>query len=257
MVSISGSCESLRRGRARRDSRKLVRRHRLTQAGTCALRDLPVLLARPAQTPAARAALLVGELRGDHPPLIVGQLTQRAAQRTQLLARQHQRLDRGACVDQLDLLVGVTRQRGRVLHGGLDRAASAERPSAIAYTREKTQLESVGGVLAANERTTASHACDELERRLAVTVFEIVTSQPVTVNAQQQLAARLRDDRDVIRHIPRTCSWRRRGFAVGDSFLLPTAGRHMSMSLRTPPTPPSDFRGPVHGAAPIGLLGYA
>ena len=96
---------------------------------------------------------------------------------------------------------------------------------------------------ATGERAAAPCTDQDLQRRLAVAVLEILTAEPVTVNGEQSLAARAGYERNRLGGIERaercrttlSCGVREGAFGA----LL--SGRHESMSVQVASTPPSRF----------------
>lgn len=125
----------------------------------------------------------------------------------------------------------------------LHRAAPAKRTAAIANPRDKSELERVGDVGSAREPSAASRAGEHLEGRLAVAVFEVLASKPVTVDAEQCATTGTGDQRNRLFHVERsqpaslahTCG----GLQLACTALL--SGRHASMSREMARTPPSQF----------------
>ena len=170
----------------------------VSQSCSCSLRELAETLVRPAAL-SADPALIAGELRREREPLIARELSRASLDRTQLLAYEHARLDIGGEINDLCTGLAVVRiERRGVLQRRLHRAATAERTAAIVDPREQLQLERMGNVPAARERASGVRVSDQLQRRLAEAVLEILTAKSVAVGAQQQLAPSARDERDFV-----------------------------------------------------------
>ena len=112
----------------------------------------------------------------------------------QVLARDRQPLGLIARIRQLQP-IALGSERHGALDRRRDRAAAGDRPAPVEDPREKTLLEGIGDVQAARERPPAPGEHDQLERRLAVAVLEILPAQTVAVDAQQDIALRGRDQR--------------------------------------------------------------
>jgi membrane protein len=152
----------------------------------------------------------------------------------------------------IDGLPATILERDRRGDRRLDRAASAQRATSVMYAREKTQLERVGDVSTARERAIAIRALDQLEGRLAIAVLQILADEPVTMGAQQQLASRSSNQGNRFDRVPSgtLSEAANRGEPAGPanegrartrSFGTLSSGRHVSMSMRVAPTPPSQF----------------
>jgi len=98
--------------------------------------------------------------------------------------------------------------------------------------RQKPLLDYVCQVVATDESSTSARVRDKLERRLAVSILEILGAQPEAVRAQQQIASGASDKRHLLR-------WVRAPARARASCLLLVSGRHMWMSTPTIPRPPS------------------
>lgn len=124
-----------------------------SQLGARPLRDLPVLLERPAMTGAELARFHVEEhLAAEHELLVAAEVGDHLAQSRDLGPCQHLSLDGGGAV--LELLAAVGRRVNR--HGaserGLDRAATADRTPAVIDPALEAQLQSVFDVNLVLER---------------------------------------------------------------------------------------------------------
>ena len=62
--------------------------------------------------------------------------------------------------------------------------------------REEALLEGVRDVRSAGEGPASTGVCDQLERRLAVAVLEVLRPQSIAMDPQQDLALGARDLRD-------------------------------------------------------------
>ncbi len=109
--------------------------------------------------------------------------------------------------------------------------------------REKFLLEGIGGVSWTEKSPTTSGAGQQLEGRLAVTVFEILAPEPVTVGREQQLTARKGHERDHIGGIEWTEPSRLANSSCAShwSFTALLSGRHVSMSVQVARRPPSQL----------------
>jgi len=184
----------------------------------------------------------VRQLRTDDEALICCQSPYRVSDAAKLLACDDECVHGRPRVGDLDSVIPTTGERGGILQRRLQRAASAERPPTVAHAGEEAQLDCVCDVPAIRERGPAACVRDELKGRLAVTVFEILPSQSMPVDAKQQLAPRARDDRDVLCRIMCRTGARARPSAAPSSFFRLTSGRHMKMSLSIACRPPSQLR---------------
>lgn len=129
-------------------------------------------------------------------------------------------------------------ERECLLEGTEQRTAPVDRPMAVAYARQKAQLNRICEVPAISERATPSRVCDELEASLAVTVFEILPTKSMAMHAKQQAALGTRDDRDLLGDIGLAQAWQTRRSSARCSFFLLTSGRHMTMSRDIACRPP-------------------
>lgn len=217
----------------------------LAQSQPSALADLAVLLVGPSGRAAELATADAGDLSCERKALIGGQLAREALQLAQLLAHEHDMFDGRALVDDVDAAREPRSERRRLLERGVDRASSAERSPAVAHARQKTQLDRVGDVGAARELPSALCVRDELERRLAEAVLEILVAKSKPMRAQEQLATCARDLGDLVgdaraARVPRT---RLRRACRCSCFVRPS-GRHMWMSSSRFRTPPSQLPRP-------------
>ncbi len=96
---------------------------------------------------------------------------------------------------------------------------------------------------AACEPSPTSRAGEYLKGRLAVAVFEVLASEPATVDAEQDATTRMGDQRNRLFGIegpqPTRLAHRCQGLPMGCTALL--SGRHASMSVEMARTPPSQF----------------
>jgi hypothetical protein len=98
------------------------------------------------------------------------------------------------------VLVIVVAQRG--LCHGRDRAAAAQRPTAISDARKETLLKRIGDVRLALERSRArARAQVKFESGLAEAVLEVLEAEAVAVHAQEDLAIGGRHVRDYLGRI--------------------------------------------------------
>lgn len=237
---ISGPCLYFRRPLRGRDI-GLVERHQRSQPGTRALGHLAVLLARPAEAPAEIRATAVRELMGQDQPLIGAQRSGVQLHATQIVAQHDLSLDPRAAIDDRYLILIAERDRG--LQRRLHRTASCDRPPAVAHARFETQLERVCDVQPACVRGSLASMGQELERRHAVAVLQILAPQPVAMGPQQHLALGARHERDVLDRIVGARA--RQGAQAGAPFLRLGLGssRHMGMSRPVASRPPHQFAG--------------
>jgi hypothetical protein len=219
-----------------------VRCEQLAQSRPPALADLAVLLARPAQLCAQGLGVDIRQLRTDNEALIPRESSRGVPDAAKVVACDDERLHGRPRVGDLDSAIAAIGERGGILQRRLQRAASAERPAAIAHAREEAQLDCVCDVQAICKRGTCAGAGNQLEGRLAVAVFEILQSQTMAVDAKQQLAPGARDDCDLLGRIGCAPGARSRRVATPSSCLQPASGRHMNMSLAIARSPPAHFR---------------
>jgi membrane protein len=183
------------------------------------------------------------QLAGEHEPLIAGELDRRFRDPPQIVTQQREPLDVGAHVGELDPIVLADGEPPRARARRLDRAAPAQRAAAVVDAREQSLLERVGDVGVARERAPASRPGEQLERGLAVAVFEVLARQPMPVSRQQAFAARARDERHRlggVEHREAVGLAERSAVRARGEFSLPS-GRHESMSLPVVRTPPSQY----------------
>jgi hypothetical protein len=167
------------------------------QSRTGALGHLAVLLCRPAVcTTELATAHVARELACEHEPLVSRELTRDLTDAPQVVAQQRESLDVGAGVGDIDSATIASREWEGGRDCRLDRATPAQRAATIMDTREEPLLESIGDVGVAGERFPAPSPCQQLQRRLAVAVFEILAPEAVAVGGEQQLAARAGDERN-------------------------------------------------------------
>ena len=105
------------------------------------------------------------------------------------MAQHRKVLDIGTGIDDLHVAAFAICDRKRLGQCRLDRAATAERTAPIVHPREQPLLESVCDVRTARKRLTVLRTGQQLERRLAVAVFEIIATQATTMDRQQHLPA--------------------------------------------------------------------
>ncbi len=112
----------------------------------------------------------------------------------------------------------------------------------VVNTREKFLLERVGDVGDVGESFSTSGTSQQLERRLAVAVLEVLVPEPPTVTGKQKLATRAGHERDGLarieqaKRVPGEPLW-----ACNKSFRALLSGRHASMSMQVARRPPSQF----------------
>ena len=201
-----------------------------------ALGDLAVLLLRPAVLATEfLATLTTHELALKHQALVRREPAREAIDQSEIVARQGQALDVGASVHQFETAFPRPEwQRGG--HGGFDRAASAQGATTVLDARGEALLQRIGDVGATGERAVALGSLEQLERGLAVTVLQVLPGEPVSMGRQQLLASCADDEGH------RLAGVRRRVSGEGsETFQALLSGRHVSMSVRVAPTPPSKF----------------
>jgi hypothetical protein len=189
-------------------------------------------------TELSHAHLPRAQLRSENEALVTGQRTRCATDAAHFLANDDGALDVGAPVDDRDAVITYDERRGR-LEGGLHRATPSQRSPAIADTRAKSQLDSVGEMTLVSEHPSGADVCDELHQRLAVRVLQVLRSQPVTVEVEQERAFGQRDPGDSVGRVSGPASaagtgpagWNRSG----------AFDRHTRMSIATPIRPPLNF----------------
>jgi membrane protein len=173
------------------------------------------------------------DLRDQHEALVGREPRRQARDLAQLQAVRDERGDLGAGVGELQPPLPRPTERQRRGERRLLRAAAAQRAAAVEHAREEALLEHVGEVPAGGVPLPAARGSEQLEHRLAVTVFEVLAVQPAAVGAQQGLAPGASDERHQLGGV---CGRR----AVGGW------GRHTGMSHRTAGGPPSRFRRGLH-----------
>jgi hypothetical protein len=148
-------------------------------------------------------ALDLADLSGQHEPLILGQLGGERDHAQQLIPQDHDLLELGAHVGDVEPRVSPVRlvEHCGALHQRLHRAAPAESSPAVADPRHESLLEGICDVQTAGEPATAARVRQQLEHGLAVAVFEILTSQLVPVDPQQQLTPGARNARELLGHL--------------------------------------------------------
>jgi membrane protein len=178
---------------------------------------------------------LTDELTLEHQSLVGGEPAHQAANQDEIVSQQGQALYVSASIRHFDAAVPPP-QRQRRGDSSLDRAASTQGTATVLDTRDETLLERVGDVRPTGKRAVASGALEQLERRLAVAILQILPGEPVSMGRQQQLAARTNDERDRLARVRG-----RQAAIAADSFERLLSGRHVSMSVRVASTPPSQF----------------
>jgi len=235
---ISGPCLPFRQPLRGRDI-GLVERHQRSQPGTRALGHLAVLLARPAEAPAKIGATAIQQLMGQDQPLVGAQRSDVQLYTTQIVAQHDLALDLRAAVDDRYLILIAERDRSlqRRLHG----TASCDRTPAVMYARFETKLERVCDVQSARICASLLRVREQLERRHAVAILQVLAAQPVAMGPQQHLALGARHDRDFLDQIAGANA--RQGAPSGAPFLRLGlgSGRHMGMSRPVASRPPLQF----------------
>jgi membrane protein len=113
---------------------------------------------------------------------------------------------------------------------------------AIVDTREELLLERMGDVASVEESCLAPGASQQLERRLAVAILEVLAPKPVAMGAKQQVATRAGDKRNRFAGVERTPGrTAERLRACNCPFRVLLSGRHASMSVQVARRPPSQF----------------
>jgi hypothetical protein len=107
----------------------------------------------------------------------------------QIVACLHQSLDIDPRVGYLHPIAGATPQRQGAGERRLDRTAPTESTAAIMDSGEKSLLQRIAYVRAIGEFTSTPGARQQLQRRLAVAILEVLATQPVTMRSEQQLTA--------------------------------------------------------------------
>lgn len=106
----------------------------------------------------------------------------------QIVACQHQSLEIDPRVGYLQPIAGAAPQRQGAGERRLYRAAPSNSPAAVMNSGEKSLLQRIAYVRAIGEFTSALGACQQLQRRLAVAILEILATQPVTMRGKQEIA---------------------------------------------------------------------
>jgi hypothetical protein len=234
---IGGPWLLIRRVVVRRDSR-VTGLQQLAQARAAALCNLAVLLGRPAMASTERGAAAPGDLMDEDKLLIGAELARSRHDATQLAAHDHQRLEIRAAVNERRVARLACRDRHSRGQRGADRAATRECAPKVSDSGHHAQLERVRDVRVARKRVATPRLGEQLERRLGVTVLEILPTQHPPVRAQQHLALGLGDPGDCV--LLRTRPLRAR--SAGSS-LAATSSRHIRMSTPAAHKPPCEFRG--------------
>lgn len=158
---------------------------------------------------------------------------------TQFVAQHDLPLDLRTAVDDRDVMLAV--QRDRCLERGVHGTASCKRPPAVAHARYETELERICDVQPACVPASLPRVGQELERRSAVAVLQVLTPQPVAMDSQQYLTLGARHDRHLLDLIARATASRCTVAAIplGGSPLV--SGRHMDMSRPRARRPPSQL----------------
>jgi membrane protein len=156
------------------------------------------------------------------------------------MAQQDQPFHVGARVGDLDRTALCDRKRKCARESSLHRAASTDCAPAVVRSREQPLLEGVCDVGTARKGSAAACIGQQLERRLAVTVFEILQWEAMAMDREQHLAARTGNECDCLRGIepPGSAAGRRTDKKPVGALL---SGRHESMSVKVARTPPSQF----------------
>jgi len=189
-------------------------------------------------TELSRAFLAGRELRGEDHSLISCELTRGATHLTHFLAHDHGALHVRTPVDHHSALF-VFRERQRGLERGLHRAAAAQRAAPVVDPRREPELEGIADMPRVGKRTARANMCDELEHRLAVAILEVLSTEPVAIQMQQQRALGGRDGRNGLRRV-RCASQKSRTRAAAGNRSCPS-GRHTPMSLAAAIRPPLNF----------------
>lgn len=227
----------IRRGCGRRD-RRAIAVEQLAQARASALCDLAVFLSRPAMAATERRAATPRDLMYQDKLLICAELARSGDDATQLAAHQHERLDIRTAVNEHHVARLARRDRQRGRQGRADRTPTRERATQVSDPRHHSQLQCVGDMRVARERVSAPDLSEQLERRLRMTVLEILTPQHPPVGPQEYLALGLCDARDRVLLADREVCAR-----IAGASLAATSSRHTWMSTRAAHIPPREFRG--------------
>jgi YihY family inner membrane protein len=202
-------------------------------------------------------ALLGVQLARQPQPLIARQRAREVGDAGKLLAQQRGPLNVRAQIDQAApraLFAAVAKDdRHRSRRSRLDRAATGERAVTVIDARAQALRESVSDVTRAGEGVGPARASEQLDRRLAVAVFEFLAPQAVAVQGEQLLAPLQGDKRHRLQRVeqpeaarpaivgapPRP--WVRYGGSgePGVGLCERASGRHASMSVRVAGRPPS------------------
>ncbi len=161
---------------------------------------------------------------------------------TQLLAEDDERLELGAEINELELVLVEAVERDGCLDRSLHRAAARKRAPAIVDPRDEALLKGVRDVSSAGEAPTTTGVRDQLECRLAIAVLEVLLAQSVAMESQQDLALGVRHPGHglgLVDGAQRTGAggWQS---AWGTCRRL-RSGRHMGMSRASARRPPSQF----------------
>jgi membrane protein len=158
--------------------------------------------------------------------LIWAERQQKATDPPQFQTQLDELIDFDAPVEHLLLSAAEQTVSERMLEGGLGGASALERPPSVLDARDEALLQHARDVQCAQQRSTLAGAHDQLERRLAEAVLEVLTAQTAPVHRKQPLSLRAHDKRHALSGV---LAW------VGTR----DSGRHASMSSATDETPPS------------------
>lgn len=176
-----------------------VSAHELAQPPSRSLGDLAVLLTSPA---AARTELgtvdLLIDLGGDHFTLIRRKPVQQTRDPLKFHPHLHLAVQIGLPVDHLLLRPAEEIAGERVLEPSLSGAATLERATTVVDPRDEALLENSRDVRHAHIRGALASAGYQLQRRLAIAIFEVLPAQPVGVHAQQPPPVSLDHERDTV-----------------------------------------------------------
>lgn len=221
--------------------------HQSRQTGAGALGHLTKLFRRPPVTPAELLAVHVqSQLAGENQPLVIGELLGHLPQAAKLQASGDALLHVGEVVGEALGRPGRLVQGGGAAHGSLDRAPAGQGAPAIVNAGYELLVKRVGDVGAPREGRSATGASDELERRLGEAILQVLTSEAVGVDSQQEITAGERNPGHRLGGIGRSVTPDRDGWGamVGrlprcrGSFSACASGRHPTMSFDPPTSPP-------------------
>src|SRR6202035_2392986 len=192
-----------------------------------ALRDLAVLLRRPAELAAEVTPRLRAQLGGQDESLVRRELSRERLDTSQVLAENDQPLKLGAAIyDRYLVGAGASKRHGS-LESRLRRATAAQRTPPITHAGHEAQLEHVAEVRAVRKHASSPRVRNQLERRLAEAVLEVIATQPVAIRLKQKLTLCSGHQRDFLRRLaPLSFVDRGRAGTHASPFRI-TSGRHI------------------------------